>query len=109
MEQTKEISSSISSSTTTTTPTLPIIDISPFLQQPPNEEEKQKVAKALHEACVNVGFFYVDGHGIDQSELNNAIQLARTFFALDTQQKQEIAINNEQGGGVRYVLFFFNC
>src|SRR5262245_60125735 len=88
---------------------LPVIDISPFLRvgEDSNLQEKESVAKALHEACSSVGFFYVKGHGIDPAITSDALALARNFFAQHDDKKQEITITNEQGGGVRFILFLF--
>eukprot|EP01089_Gocevia_fonbrunei_P022669 TRINITY_DN9246_c0_g1_i1.p1 TRINITY_DN9246_c0_g1~~TRINITY_DN9246_c0_g1_i1.p1 ORF type:complete len:344 (+),score=65.37 TRINITY_DN9246_c0_g1_i1:24-1055(+) len=76
-------------------PIIPIIDISPFLQTEQNEEtqkNKRTVAKKLFDACVNVGFFYVIGHGIAEDIVNGAHENATKFFQLSTEEKQKILI-----------------
>ena len=40
--------------------TLPIIDLSPYLQG----GDTKPVANAIREACKKVGFFYVKNHGV---------------------------------------------
>jgi non-haem dioxygenase in morphine synthesis N-terminal len=42
---------------------LPIIDIGPLVNPNGSESERLSVGKQLHEACENVGFFYVKNHG----------------------------------------------
>lgn len=85
---------------------LPIIDISPFIKPKEEQDEKakQNVAKQLHEACAEWGFFYVGGHGVDPKVVDGALELARQFFASDEAKKKEISITKSQGGGVRYDL-----
>ena len=43
---------------------LPVINIAPFLARGSLFRDKQLVADQLHEACKNVGFFYLTGHGV---------------------------------------------
>jgi len=89
---------------------LPIIDISPFIQErrllleektgsplvPPElEEEKKRVADQLHQACRDVGFFYLKGHGIEQTEMEKVLQKAREFFALPPEKKSQFKISPE--------------
>jgi len=76
---------------------LPIIDITPFLQpQPQNAEERQAVANALHLACAEYGFFYLDiSSYMEPSEAEELTKLARKFFALPQEEKDKIALKNE--------------
>jgi isopenicillin N synthase-like dioxygenase len=74
---------------------LPLIDISPFLIDPESHEAKNvnlaelksAVAETLHDACKNVGFFYLIGHGIDTAQCKNVHELARKFFSLPDESK----------------------
>lgn len=63
-------------------PTLPLIDISPFLSPHPDPAQKALTAKAVDEACSSVGFFYLVGHGLSEEQVGRLHQLAREFFAL---------------------------
>ncbi|KAI8808050.1 hypothetical protein BJ742DRAFT_289274 [Cladochytrium replicatum] len=85
----------------TVTHALPLIDISPFLADEsayPSSElhaaAKRVVAQSVHNACKDVGFMYLVGHGISKEEREKVLQLARDFFALPTEQKEEISIAN---------------
>ncbi|KAF2849906.1 Clavaminate synthase-like protein [Plenodomus tracheiphilus IPT5] len=71
-------------------PSLPIIDISPFMNPHATRESRQSTATALNDACINYGFFYLTGHGIPLSTLNHIISLARTFFARPLSEKMLI-------------------
>jgi isopenicillin N synthase-like dioxygenase len=84
---------------------LPIIDISAFLDPESTKKAKQTTAKAINAACVNYGFFYLTGHGIPTSKLDEIISLARDFFALPLEEKNKIkrfdAGSPEEGDGAR--------
>ena len=60
---------------------LPVIDLSPFVEDR-GLDERRRVAKALREACIDIGFFYLTGHGIPQQEFDDVIAMGHRFFAL---------------------------
>ena len=65
---------------------LPVIDVAPW------RGGDFSNVKALREACETVGFFVIDGHGVDaalQAELERA---TRAFFALPLATKLELAM-----------------
>jgi isopenicillin N synthase-like dioxygenase len=84
---------------------LPIIDISAFLDSSSSKEARSTTAKAISAACVNYGFFYLTGHGIPTTKLDEIINLARNFFALPLDEKNKIkrfdAGSPEGGDGAR--------
>ncbi|KAJ3486664.1 hypothetical protein NLI96_g4073 [Meripilus lineatus] len=75
--------------------TLPIIDIAPFLQSG-NQEARETTAKAIHQACLDYGFFYlkIDSY-VDPSEPEELTRLAREFFASPQEEKDKIALKNQ--------------
>jgi isopenicillin N synthase-like dioxygenase len=87
------------------TSTLPIIDISPFLVPSSTPEARKATASAVNRACTDYGFFYLTGHGIPESKLDEVINLARRFFALPIDEKNKIkrhsAGGSEGGDGAR--------
>ncbi|KAF8630836.1 hypothetical protein AX17_005195 [Amanita inopinata Kibby_2008] len=76
---------------------LPIIDISPYLSDKPEDiARRTAVSAALHAACVEYGFFYLDiSSYITPQEPEELTALARTFFALSEEEKDKIALRNE--------------
>lgn len=114
-------SSSSSFPATTTTPTatmphhvspkslplklrsLPVIDIGPWVH--PAEEHyrghnggRHSTSAALHAACLTYGFFYLDiSSYASQAEMDELAQLAREFFSLPQEQKDELALANQDG------------
>ncbi|KAI0761969.1 hypothetical protein BD413DRAFT_586803, partial [Trametes elegans] len=73
---------------------LPIISIEPFLH--PGGHGRLSAAAALHAACSEYGFFYLDiSSYVDPSEPEELTRLAREFFALPQEEKDKISITNE--------------
>ncbi len=66
---------------------LPVIDIHPL--SAPNED-RDRVAAQIGQACREQGFFYIIGHGIDGSLQQCLERLSREFFAQDIEKKLEI-------------------
>lgn len=83
---------------------LPIIDISAFLEPNATPAARDEVASALWIACVDYGFFYLIGHGISQSTTGNILSLARSFLQSATKE-EKVALQRksvaEGGDGAR--------
>jgi len=75
---------------------LPIIDLSSWSG---GGAAAAEVAKAIGAACRDVGFFYVAGHGVPITLMDEAFAQSRRFFALPLAAKEAIAI--EAVGGNR--------
>ncbi|ADZ70395.1 isopenicillin N synthase family dioxygenase [Polymorphum gilvum] len=67
---------------------LPIIDLTPLLEQRPGGLEQ--VASDLGHAARDIGFFYVTGHGIDPALIEATFAAARTLFAQPLETKMEL-------------------
>ncbi|HUK59648.1 MAG TPA: 2-oxoglutarate and iron-dependent oxygenase domain-containing protein [Stellaceae bacterium] len=72
---------------------LPVIDLAPFVEQR-GTAERQAVAKELREACIDIGFFYLTGHGIAQREFDDVIAMGHRFFELPLAEKMKLHSNN---------------
>ncbi len=73
---------------------LPIINIAPYLTHD-HKGGRLSVASALHAACLEYGFFYLDLTSfVDPSEPEELTTLARQFFALPQEEKEKIALRN---------------
>jgi len=81
--------------------TIPIIDISSCMADP-FAASSRGVADELRKACVDVGFFYLVGHGFSSDELQEAIAWSHRFFALPLDVKMRFrAMGPGQAGFVR--------
>jgi isopenicillin N synthase-like dioxygenase len=67
-------------------PQIPIIDVSLLV----SGCEPDTVADQIHQACCNTGFFYIVGHGIDETLQQRLEQQSRQFFAQDIATKMQI-------------------
>lgn len=77
--------------------TLPIVDISPYLT-PGNQAQRLSTSAKLHAACLEYGFFYLDiSKYVDPKESEELTVLAREFFSLPQEEKEKIALRNEDG------------
>ena len=72
---------------------VPLIDISPLET---DSEATLQVSKEIGQACRTHGFFYIQGHGVDESMQQEVEEVSRQFFALPEEEKQ--AIRMELGG-----------
>lgn len=94
--------------------TLPIISIASWLSKSEDKvHERKETARAIHDACVNYGFFYLDiSSYVDTRETNELLRLAREFFALPQKEKDLLALKNEDNARgkllVRTCRYFLN-
>src|SRR5580692_6943428 len=69
---------------------VPVIDVAPLVNRP---TERTRVAEQIGTACRECGFFYVVGHGVDESLCRELETLSRRFFDQTEQQKMQIAMS----------------
>lgn len=76
---------------------LPIIDISPLLEDTPQRAgERAATSQALHRACIEFGFFYLNIQAfIDPKEPEELATLGRTFFSLPQEEKDKLSLKNQ--------------
>jgi isopenicillin N synthase-like dioxygenase len=66
---------------------VPAIDVAPLTAR---SGRRQDVAAQIGQACRECGFFYIVGHGVDQSLVERLEQLSRRFFAQEEATKMQI-------------------
>ncbi|HWJ60508.1 MAG TPA: 2-oxoglutarate and iron-dependent oxygenase domain-containing protein [Acidimicrobiales bacterium] len=74
---------------------LPVVDIAPLVARAGAADATPAEAAAaaeIDQACRELGFFLIRGHGTDPALLTSLDAAARTFFALPEGQKAEIAM-----------------
>lgn len=57
-----------------------------------------RVGREIHDACTQIGFFYLANHGVPQAIVDRAEQAARTFFAFPVETKRRAAVNMRHRG-----------
>lgn len=81
--------------------TIPIINIAPFLEE--NEASgKTAVVNAIRQACEEIGFFIIIGHGIGDELLNRMYTISRQFFDLPAAEKNQVAQTGDELGGLMF-------
>ena len=76
---------------------IPVIDINPIAE---GEKGLAEVAKAVDQACIDVGFLVITGHGVDRGVIDSAWQTAWEFFDLPVEEKLRVpppSIENAYG------------
>jgi isopenicillin N synthase-like dioxygenase len=68
---------------------IPVIDISPFKNS--DVVARKQVVEKVAQACVEIGFLIVSGHGIPSSTIENIVTTSKTFFTLDPKEKGTVA------------------
>jgi isopenicillin N synthase-like dioxygenase len=77
------------------TSALPIIDIAPWVTGH-DHKGRLSTAAAIHAACLEFGFFYLDISSFaTPEEPEELARLAREFFALAQDEKDNISLNNQ--------------
>ncbi|HEV2573102.1 MAG TPA: 2-oxoglutarate and iron-dependent oxygenase domain-containing protein [Beijerinckiaceae bacterium] len=69
--------------------TIPVIDMSDIT----TEAGAKRLAAELGQACREVGFFYLTGHGLTEADIDLLFAESRRFFALPESTKKAIAIS----------------
>lgn len=68
---------------------LPVIDIAGLSSSTP--ADRQAVGRAIREACIEYGFFYVTGHGVPQGLMDAVLAQGAAFFGQPDEKKAEVA------------------
>ncbi|MEH2314182.1 MAG: 2-oxoglutarate and iron-dependent oxygenase domain-containing protein [Nostoc sp.] len=66
---------------------VPIIDISALIS---GKGDRYSIGSQIKQACRESGFFYIIGHGVDESLQQRLEELSRQFFAQDLETKLKI-------------------
>jgi isopenicillin N synthase-like dioxygenase len=75
---------------------IPVLDLGPWRRG--EAGARDRLAQDLRQACLDVGFFYVGGHGVDQRLVDAAFARTAAFHALPEAAKAALAINRHNIG-----------
>ena len=82
---------------------IPVINLSAFVEKNGSASEKRKASTAMRQACIESGFFYVKNHGVNNQE--KIIECAEQLFALPYHEKERLAaVKNSLFRGYRLVF-----
>lgn len=68
---------------------LPIIDL--------NSPDPISTARTIRQACIEVGFFYLINHGVDEKLFKKVIEQSKKFFSLPLEEKMKLERRNHRG------------
>ena len=68
----------------------------PIRELPLLDFESPAAPEQLREACCNVGFFYLSGHGVPQALLDSQLEWTRRFFGLPLPSREKISMRNSK-------------
>ncbi|HEY3919698.1 MAG TPA: 2OG-Fe(II) oxygenase family protein [Stellaceae bacterium] len=75
---------------------LPIIDIAPFIEDG-DAAARDRVARQIRQASIDIGFFYAQGHGFSSAELKTLLNWGKRFFALPRAEKDKVFSKEGRG------------
>ena len=59
---------------------IPTINIASILKEDLNSTKSIKAINKIKEACINIGFFQITGHGISKNNIKNICKVGNKFF-----------------------------
>src|SRR3981189_1998559 len=70
---------------------IPVIDVAPLVSG--SAEGAQAVAKALGQACRDVGFFYISGHGVSPTLMKRVFDTSPCFFTRPASIREAVSFS----------------
>jgi isopenicillin N synthase-like dioxygenase len=67
---------------------VPVVDIAPFLSGRP--AGKRAVARQIAQACTDIGFFTIVGHGVPADLVSEMLDVTKAFFDLPLEEKLRV-------------------
>lgn len=68
-----------------------------------DQQARNQVIQEIYQACKNVGFFYVAGHGVKQQAVETLFSDAQKFFRLPLEKKNALSFQNTKSQHTGYV------
>jgi isopenicillin N synthase-like dioxygenase len=84
------------SSAVTTQLGIPIVDFAGV--RAGDGEALRRAAGEINAACTSIGFFYIANHGVQQTAIDDAVAVAKRFFAQPVETKRRVAVNMRHRG-----------
>ncbi|KAK4548638.1 hypothetical protein LTR36_009549 [Oleoguttula mirabilis] len=78
----------------TVVPTVPTIDVSPYLQGDISPDRRAETVERVKAVCFEYGFLQVTGHGIPIATQRQMLACCKTLFDLPQQRKDTLSLKN---------------
>ncbi|MEM7345358.1 MAG: 2-oxoglutarate and iron-dependent oxygenase domain-containing protein [Chloroflexota bacterium] len=79
---------------------MPLVDLTPFREGEP--EGSRQVIDTIRQACEEIGFFTIVGHGVPSDLIDRMYHTSRAFFDLPSQEKQKVTPTGDLLGGLMH-------
>jgi isopenicillin N synthase-like dioxygenase len=79
-----------------TPPTIPVIDLGPWLAGEPGALER--AAEQLRTALTEIGFYYIVNHGVPEQQIRDVYREAARFHGLPVERKMDVRIDRHNVG-----------
>lgn len=76
---------------------IPLINISPFLDDSASAVSRDAVVDQVRNACMTYGFFQLEGHGVPVHLQEKIIECAKLFFDLPLEKKTAVGMDKAMG------------
>tara|TARA_B000000557_G_C20806395_1_gene457924 strand:+ start:903 stop:1877 length:975 start_codon:yes stop_codon:yes gene_type:complete len=70
---------------------IPTINISSIVKKSSESKKNNKIIKKIENACIDVGFFQITGHGISLKKIRNLCKVGETFFKTNKKNKSKLS------------------
>ena len=70
---------------------IPTINIASILKEDLNSTKSIKAINKIKDACINIGFFQITGHGISQNIIKNICKVGNKFFNSSKKNKTKLS------------------
>lgn len=70
---------------------LPVIDVAPLVSGG-DRDARERVGRQIRQACIDIGFFYITGHGFSIAEMEETLAQGRRFFSLPLETKLQSTV-----------------
>ena len=70
---------------------IPTINISSIIKKNQDKKKIYLTIKKIEKACIDVGFFQIIGHGIDQKQIKSICKVGNKFFNLSNKSKKKLS------------------
>ena len=74
---------------------IPVIDIGPLAGR--DQDARLATARRIGQACQQVGFFYIAGHGVPQELIDRAYAMSRAFHTSPVAQRERVLVDRSPG------------
>ncbi|MCC7425367.1 MAG: isopenicillin N synthase family oxygenase [Alphaproteobacteria bacterium] len=75
---------------------IPGLDLGPYLRGEPGALDA--LAAKLRQVCENIGFFYIENHGLPQEKIDRAFAASARFHALPLEEKMKLKLDMNNCG-----------